>query len=213
MTPDPRVIQLVMELRSAGVHDASVLAAIERTPRERFIEAAFEGEAYRDLALPIACGQTISQPLIVALMTEALELSDRHKVLEIGTGSGYQAAVLARIARRVYTVERYRALLEAAKERFAALRLTNIVTRLADGHRGWREQAPFERIIITAAAPEVPKALFEQLAEGGVLVAPIGPEDGEQRLMQYVKALKGMKEVTLCSVRFVPLVEGVAKAL
>ena len=161
--PDPRMIQLVMSLRGGGVTDAKVMGALERTPRHLFVPQRFGDQAYDDRALPIDCGQTISQPLIVALMTQALKLDDRCKVLEIGTGSGYQAAVLARLARRVYSVERYRTLSREAEARFEALRLTNIVTKIGDGTLGWAEQAPFDRIILTASAPERPDTILQQL--------------------------------------------------
>ena len=211
--PDVRVIQLVMALRSAGVSDKTVLGAIERTPRDVFVPGGFQDQAYENRPLPIDCGQTISQPYVVAAMTEALQIDDRCKVLEIGTGSGYQAAVLARLARRVYTVERYRTLAKEAETRFAALRLSNIVQRIGDGSVGWPEQAPFDRIIVTAAAPERPNRLLEQLRPGGVAVAPV--QRGEvQTLMRYAKdGTSAVREDALFDVRFVPLVEGAARAL
>jgi protein-L-isoaspartate(D-aspartate) O-methyltransferase len=211
--PDIRVIQLVMALRSAGISDKAVLAAIERTPRDVFVPAGFQDQAFENRPLPIDCGQTISQPFVVAAMTQALQLDDRCKVLEIGTGSGYQAAVLARLARRVYTVERYRTLAKEAEARFASLRLTNIVQRIGDGAAGWPEQAPFDRIMVTAAAPERPDQLLDQLRPGGVAVAPV--QRGEvQTLMRYTKAEDGdISEEALFDVRFVPLVEGAARAL
>jgi len=208
---DSRKIRLLMSLRRAGIADAPVLRAIERTPRDVFVTGPFSDQAWEDTALPIECGQTISQPYIVALMTEALELDDRCKALEIGTGSGYQAAILARLARRVYTVERYRHLLAEAERRFAALKLTNIVTRVGDGARGWPEQAPFDRIIVTAAAPGRPDALLDQLKEGGIMVAPVGAGK-VQTLIRYRKDKDGaVSEETLAGVRFVPLREGVAR--
>ena len=210
---DTRIIRLVMALRSAGVSDSRVLSAIERTPRDLFVPENFQAQAFDDRALPIDCGQTISQPFVVAMMTEALNVDDRCKVLEIGTGSGYQAAVLARLARRVYTVERYRTLAKTAEERFAALRLTNIVTRVGDGSKGWPEQAPFDRIIVTAAAESRPDALLDQLKpDGGVLVAPVRHGD-VQTLMRYETRNGTITEHALFDVRFVPLVEGPAKAL
>ncbi|WP_300545448.1 protein-L-isoaspartate(D-aspartate) O-methyltransferase [Maricaulis sp.] len=210
--PDPRMIQLVMSLRGGGVTDAKVMGAIERTPRHLFVPQRFGDQAYDDRALPIDCGQTISQPLIVALMTQALKLDDRCKVLEIGTGSGYQAAVLARLARRVYTVERYRTLAKEAEDRFHALRLTNIVARIGDGTQGWPEQAPFDRIILTASAPQRPDAILEQLKEGGIAVAPVdrGPK---QVLVRYIRQGGEISETDLLDVRFVPLVKGEARAL
>ncbi|MCW5725415.1 MAG: protein-L-isoaspartate(D-aspartate) O-methyltransferase [Maricaulaceae bacterium] len=211
--PDPRLIQLVMALRGAGVTDARVLGAIERTPRDLFVPEQFAGRAYEDRALPIDCGQTISQPYVVAMMTQALEVDDRCKVLEIGTGSGYQAAVLARLARRVYTIERYRTLLKEAEARFAALRLTNIVTRIGDGSKGWPEQAPFDRIIVTAAAPERPDELLKQLKDGGVAIAPVDAGEGRQALIRYRRKGDEFVEERLFDVRFVPLIKGEARAL
>src|SRR5271163_1547752 len=153
-----RKVRLVMELRSAGIGDARVLGAMEKTPRDLFVPEQFQDQAYENVALPIGSAQTISQPYVVALMTEQLELSGREKVLEIGTGSGYQAAILARLSRRVFTIERHRLLVREAERRFAALRLGNIVTLYGDGAKGWPDQAPFDRIIVTAAAHEVPSA-------------------------------------------------------
>src|SRR5215471_5148415 len=175
MQHDPRALSLARDLWSEGIRDTRVLSAIEAVPREFFVDAPFEHTAYDNTALPIACGQTISQPYVVAYMTEVLEVGDAMRVLEIGTGSGYQAAVLSVLCRRVYTVERHRPLLEEAERRFRALRIENVVTRLGDGHGGWPEQAPFDRILMTAAAPSVPTALLDQLAPGGILIAPIGP--------------------------------------
>lgn len=209
---DTRIIQLVMALRNDGITDAKVLGAIERTPRDLFVPENFAEHAYDNRALPIDCGQTISQPFIVAAMTEALKLDDRCKVLEIGTGSGYQAAVLARLARRVYTVERYRTLAKEAETRFAAMRLTNIVQRIGDGTLGWKEQAPFDRMILTAAAAERPSKLLEQLKIGGIGVAPV--QNGDvQTLIRYVRTQDGVEETPLFDVRFVPLVPGAARAL
>lgn len=209
---DTRIIELVMALRNDGITDAKVLAAIERTPRDLFVPENFAEHAYDNRALPIDCGQTISQPFVVAAMTEALKLDDRCKVLEIGTGSGYQAAVLARLARRVYTVERYRTLAKEAEMRFAAMRLTNIVQRIGDGTLGWKEQAPFDRIILTAAASERPGKLLEQLKIDGIAIAPV--QNGDvQTLMRYVRTQDGIEETALFDVRFVPLVPGAARAL
>jgi len=207
---EARKIRLVMELRSAGIHDTDVLSAMERVPREAFVPAPFQDQAYENRALPITCGQTLSQPGVVAAMTQALRVNRRHKVLEIGTGSGYQAAVLARLCRRLYTVERYAQLLKEAEARFAALRLHNITARVDDGHRGWPEQAPFSRVIVTAAAPRLPEALIAQLAPGGILVIPIGRAGAEQELVRVVRATAGLREEGLGPVRFVPLVDGVA---
>ena len=212
-TPETRKARLILGLRSQGVSEAKVLDAIERTPRELFTPQLFQERAWEDSALPIACGQTISQPFIVGLMTQALRLEPRSRVLEIGTGSGYQTTVLARIARLVYTVERYRTLLKDAEERFRALGLLNVITRFGDGGEGWPEQAPFDRILVTAAAPAEPKTLLAQLKPSGVLVAPVG-KGPTQSLRRYTGDGKGaFKAETLCDVRFVPLLDGTAREL
>lgn len=206
-------IELIMGLRKQGIRDKRVLSAIERVPREKFIAATFRKQAYEDHALPIECGQTISQPYVVAYMTEQLHVGDRMKVLEVGTGSGYQAAVLAKLCRRVYTIERYRTLLNDALKRFDDLRLHNITAKVGDGAKGWPEQAPFDRIIVTAAAPAVPQALVDQLKEGGLMIVPVGASGGrgEQKLVRIERTAEGVKREELLPVRFVPLVEGVAK--
>jgi protein-L-isoaspartate(D-aspartate) O-methyltransferase len=212
-TPETRRARLILNLRSQGVSDPAVLTALEHTPRELFTPALFKERAWEDSALPIACGQTISQPFIVGLMTQALTIEPRARVLEIGTGSGYQTAVLSRLARLVYTVERYRTLLGEAEARFKQLQLGNIITRFGDGAEGWAKQAPFDRILVTAAAPGEPKALLAQLKPSGVLVAPIG-KGPVQTLIRYAGDGKGgFKEEILCEVRFVPLLEGVAREL
>ena len=213
LDPETRKARLVLGLRSQGISDPAVLNAIERTPRDLFTPDLFQERAWEDSALPIACGQTISQPYIVAKMTQALQVEPRARVLEIGTGSGYQTAVLARIARLVYTVERYRTLLAEAEGRFKALGLLNIVTRFGDGAEGWREQAPFDRILVTAAAPDEPKELLAQLKPSGVLVAPVG-KGPVQSLKRYVgDGSGGFTAETLGDVRFVPLLEGTAREL
>ncbi|MDX2112357.1 MAG: protein-L-isoaspartate(D-aspartate) O-methyltransferase [Alphaproteobacteria bacterium] len=200
-------IRLIMELRNRGIHDTAVLSAMEQTPREYFVEQPFFEHAYDDTALPISSGQTISQPSVVAQMTLALELLPSHRVLEIGTGSGYQAAILARLSRRVYTIERHKELLLTATQRFKELRLGNIVTRLGDGSKGWREAAPYDRIIVTAAAGQIPAALVEQLVPGGVMVVPVGSSAENQMLVRLRKDAAGMISTEhLMSVRFVPLV-------
>jgi len=209
MTDEAGKIRLIMELRQGGFTDLRILSAIERTPREQFVEPTFRGQAYDNIALPIAQGQTISQPYVVAFMTRALEVGERMKVLEIGTGSGYQTAVLARLCRRVYTVERYRSLLREAEARIAVMGLTNVTARVGDGHRGWPEQAPFERILVTAAAHAIPTALKEQLAVGGVMVIPVERPDG-QYVVRVRRQAEGFVEEDLLPVRFVPLVAGVA---
>ena len=206
-------IELIMGLRRQGIRDKRVLSAIERVPREKFIASTFRKQAYEDHALPIECGQTISQPYVVAYMTEQLHVGERMKVLEVGTGSGYQAAVLARLCRRVYTIERYRTLLNDALKRFDELRLHNITAKVGDGAKGWPEQAPFDRIIVTAAAPSVPQTLVDQLKEGGLMIVPVGTSGGrgEQVLVRIERTAEGVKREELLPVRFVPLVEGVAK--
>ncbi len=201
-------IRLLMKLRNCGIHDGAVLSAMEAIPRELFVEEIFREHAYDDTALPIALGQTISQPTLVAKMTMALAIEPRMRVLEVGTGSGYQAAVLAKLARRVYTIERHRDLLAVAEQRFLQLRLTNIVTKRGDGSKGWKEAAPFERIIVTAAASEIPALLVEQLAVGGIMVVPVGENIAEQKLLRIRKSEDGsITTETLLNVRFVPLVE------
>jgi protein-L-isoaspartate(D-aspartate) O-methyltransferase len=207
-----KMARLIMELRGEGITDLRVLAAIERVPREQFVPPAFAEQAHDNVALPIGHGQTISQPLVVALMTQVLDLGDRHKVLEIGTGSGYQAAVLARLCRRVFTIERHRMLMAEAEKRFAALRLTNITTRFGDGSKGWPEQAPFDRIIVTAAAPDVPGHLLESLAPDGILVAPVGEEHRDQQLLRVRRKDASFEIDDLGPVRFVPLVAGLPRA-
>jgi protein-L-isoaspartate(D-aspartate) O-methyltransferase len=208
---ESRKIRLVMDLRNAGVIDTKVLAAIERVPREQFVAEAFLDQAYANQALPISCGQTISQPLVVGLMTQALDISDRQKVLEVGTGSGYQAAILSKLARRVYTVERHRDLLLEAERRFTALGIHNITTMVGDGYKGWPAQAPFERILVTAAARIVPEDLVAQLSqEGGVMVIPVGDAGGlNQEVIRVQKDGKQFKSERLFPVQFVPLVQGV----
>jgi protein-L-isoaspartate(D-aspartate) O-methyltransferase len=207
----PKVVRLLMDLRGGGIDDARVLGAMERVPREIFVPAPFKDQAWENVALPIGHAQTISQPLVVALMTQALEVGERHKVLEIGTGSGYQTAILAKLCRRVFTMERHRALLKEAEKRFAELKLHNVTTRFGDGTKGWAEQAPFDRIIVTAAAPELPASLRDSLAEGGVLVAPIGEERRDQRLVRIRRKDGAFVTEELGPVRFVPLVAGLPR--
>jgi protein-L-isoaspartate(D-aspartate) O-methyltransferase len=187
-----------------------VLGAIERTPREEFVPEQFRDRAYENTALPIGEGQTISQPLIVGLMTQALELGPRMKVLEIGTGCGYQAAVLSRLSRRVYTIERHKSLLAATVKRLERLDYHNITAIAGDGMKGWKEQAPFDRIIVTAAArDEVPQAFLDQLAGGGVLVIPLGSNASDQFIWRIRKDAEGnVSREKLWAVRFVPLLPG-----
>lgn len=203
-----RKIRLIMALRRGGVSDTAVLAAVERIPREDFVPESFQDQAYEDRTLPIGQGQTISQPYIVALMTQALQLTTRHKVLEIGTGSGYQAAVLSRLVRRVYTIERHKDLLTEAEKRFQKLRIHNITSIAGDGMKGWPAQAPFDRIVLTAAAAAMPETLLAQLAVGGIMVLPIGPERGDQELLRLRRSESGYETEKLCDVRFVPLLPG-----
>ncbi len=207
-----RIAALLAGLRRAGIRDERVLAAIGQTPRHEFVPETFAEHAWDDVALPIGHGQTISQPLVVAAMTEALALTDRHQVLEIGTGSGYQTAILARLARRVFTIERHRDLLRAAELLFTRLRLGNVTSRFGDGTKGWPEPAPFDRILVTAAAPEPPAALLDLLAPDGVLVAPLGHEFRDQTLVRISRAADGFKTRDLGIVRFVPLVSGLPRA-
>jgi protein-L-isoaspartate(D-aspartate) O-methyltransferase len=209
MSEDTRKIRLVMELRRQGILDTDVLSAIERIPRDRFVPELFQDRAYENTALPIGHGQTISQPSVVAYMTQQLEIGKRMKVLEIGTGSGYQAAVLSRLCRRVYTIERNRSLLNLADALFRELRLNNITTLCADGSAGWPEQAPFERILVTAAALDVPPALLDQLAPDGIMILPVGDTPDNQQLLKCRRTPDGIDYETLWPVRFVPLLGGV----
>jgi protein-L-isoaspartate(D-aspartate) O-methyltransferase len=211
MASAPDQIGLIMQLRRRGIRDTGVLRAIERVPREMFVDPAFASHAYQDIALPIECGQTISQPYVVAFMTEKLELDRNHKVLEIGTGSGYQAAVLSHLCRRVYTVERWRELQKSADRRFAALGITNVTTIIGDGWLGWPPQAPFDRIIVTAAATEAPRALVEQLKVGGRMIIPLGEDRDRQSLVLIEKSADGLTEASVLPVRFVPLMRGRVK--
>jgi protein-L-isoaspartate(D-aspartate) O-methyltransferase len=205
---DIRKIRLLMELRKQGVSDTSVLSAMERVPRELFVPEAFQDQAYENIALPINAGQTISQPQIVAEMTAALELGPRLKVLEIGTGSGYQAAVLSHLCRRLYTIERHRTLATEAEARFAELRLSNIVLQVGDGSKGWPGQAPFDRIIVTAQADMMPEVLLAQLREGGVMILPIAESGREQKVVRLRRTADGVEREALMDARFVPLLNG-----
>ena len=199
--------RLSKRLRAQGIDDDRVLEAIRETPRHIFVDEALSHRAYEDTALPIGHGQTISQPYIVALMTHMLLDVPRERVLEVGTGSGYQAAVLARLVKRVYTVERISALIARAEERFRALKLRNIRVKYDDGNLGWVEQAPFDGIMVTAAARSVPEKLIEQLEEGGRMVIPVG-EEGAQELRIIDRTATGVREESLDYVRFVPLLKG-----
>lgn len=209
-----RKIRLIMHLRNMGITDTAVLAAMEKVPREEFVPAAMADQAYEDIALPIGRGQTISQPYVVAAMTQALQLGDKkEKVLEIGTGSGYQTCVLAHLCRRVYSVERHKPLLALAEKMFDRLKLRNITAIAGDGMKGWPEQAPFDRIICTAAARgKPPQEMLDQLREGGILVIPVAVNE-HQVLRSYKKEGEDTFAVRdLMGVRFVPLLPHIASA-
>jgi len=208
MKADTRRARLIMDLRQGGVTDRDVLAAMERVPRDAFVPDLFKDRAWENTALPIGGGQTISQPLIVALMSQALETTKRMKVLEIGTGSGYQTAILAKLCRRVYTVERIKELLAGAEAMFERLNIRNVTAKLDDGSRGWPEQAPFDRILVTAAAPKAPETLLNQLGMGGIMVVPVGAEAEDQILVRISRGEDGFHHEFLTGVRFVPLVAG-----
>jgi protein-L-isoaspartate(D-aspartate) O-methyltransferase len=208
---EERRAALLLALRQHGLRNAKVLEAMEKVPREIFVNEVFHARAWDDTALPIACGQTISQPYVVAFMTDRLDLAKRHKVLEVGTGSGYQAAVLSRLCRRVYTIERYRTLASEAGARFKKLKIGNITQMVGDGSKGWPAQAPFQRIIVTAAAKEPPPALLEQLTVGGIMIIPLEETPARQSLVKITRTETGYEREDLLPVRFVPLVEGQAK--
>ena len=204
-------MQFLYALRSKGVTDPRVLTAMEQVDRADYVRGTFADRAYEDMPLPIACGQTISQPTVVGLMTQALQVTPRDKVLEIGTGSGYQAAILSKLARRVYTVDRYRRLVQAARAVFEANDITNITTFTADGSFGFEEQAPFDRILVTAAAEDPPGPLLAQLKVGGIMVLPVGQSDAVQSLIRVRRTEEGLEYDELRSVRFVPLLEGIGQ--
>ena len=206
---EARKIRLIMELRQQGITDQRILSAIERVPRETFIPEAFHDQAYENTALPIGHGQTISKPSVVGFMTQALEVGPRMKILEIGTGCGYQAAVLARLCRRVYSIERFRGLLLSTEARLRQLRINNVTTKWGDGIEGWPEQAPFDRMILTAAASEVPKVLLSQITDDGIIVAPVGQTTRDQTLVKFRHLPNGEWErEDLWPVRFVPMLDG-----
>ena len=206
-------MEFLLTLRRRGISDAAVLRALDEVPREEFVLPGHLDEAYADQALPISCGQTISQPYVVAYMTEQLQVGPEHQVLEVGTGSGYQAAVLSRLARKVVTVERFRTLAETARQRFEKLGYRNIEVVLGDGLAGVPDHAPYDRIMVTAAAEQVPEPLVEELAEGGILVLPLGPHNDAQRLVKLTKNKEGVERENLIWVRFVPLLPGQAREL
>ena len=203
-----RKMRFLFALRSRGVTDSRVLTAMEKVDRGLFVRGTFADRAYEDMPLPIACGQTISQPSVVGLMTQALQVNPRDTVLEVGTGSGYQVAILSQLARRVYTVDRYRRLTREAGELFRKLDLVNITTITADGSHGLPDQAPFDRILVTAAAEDPPGPLLEQLKPGGIMVVPVGQSDAVQALIKVTRTQSGFDYEELRPVRFVPLVEG-----
>jgi protein-L-isoaspartate(D-aspartate) O-methyltransferase len=206
VTEAARKIRLLMELRREGVTDTRVLSALERVPREQFIPDTFQDRAYDNAALPIGHGQTISQPLVVALMTQALGIGPRMRVLEIGTGCGYQTAVLCGLCRRVYTIELHKELQAEAEKRLLALRLTNFTAISGDGAKGWPDQAPFDRIIVTAAPKRLPQLLLDQLADDGIMVIPIGEQLDDQWLETVTKREGRVERKRMFPVRFVPLV-------
>ena len=206
-----RQMAFLFALRQRGVMDKRVLEAMEKVDRGAFVKGLFSERAYEDMPLPIACGQTISQPSVVGLMSQALDVHPRHKVLEVGTGSGYQAAVLSHLARRVYTVDRHKRLVTEAQAIFGKLGLTNITAFPADGSRGLPEQAPFDRILVTAAAEDPPGPLLAELKTGGIMVVPVGQSDNVQTLIKVTRTETGYDYEELRPVRFVPLVEGMGQ--
>ena len=205
---DEQKMQFILSIRSKGVVDNNVLKALETVNREQFLKGLFAQRAYEDTPLPIDCGQTISQPSIVGLMTQALRVTNRDKVLEIGTGSGYQTAILSKLARRIYSVERFKPLYEEARAIFRKLQLNNITSVWGDGSQGVVEQQPFDRIIVTAAAEDPPPTLLNQLKIGGIMVIPVGQSDDIQKLIRVERTENNFKYEDLCDVRFVPLLEG-----
>jgi protein-L-isoaspartate(D-aspartate) O-methyltransferase len=206
-------MEFLLTLRQRGIGDPRVLRAMDEVPRANFVEQQYSHDAYADRALPISCGQTISQPYVVAHMTEQLDVKPEHRVLEVGTGSGYQAAILSRLARAVVGIDRYRTLADAARQRLAALGYDNVEIMAGDGLAGVPERAPFDRIMVTAAAEEIPEALVDQLAEGGVMVLPLGSHGGSQRIVRLTKTKDGLKRENGIAVRFVPLLPGQAREL
>lgn len=206
-----RKMQFMFALRSKGVTDMAVLTAMEKVDRGLFVKGLFADRAYEDTPLPIPCGQTISQPSVVGLMTQALKVTPRDKVLEVGTGSGYQAAILSHLARRVYTVDRHRPLVIEAKQIFQDLDLANVTAFTADGSFGLEDQAPFDRIIVTAAAEDAPGPLLAQLKVGGIMVLPVGQSDAVQSMIKVQRTEEGFDYEEIRPVRFVPLVEGIAR--
>jgi protein-L-isoaspartate(D-aspartate) O-methyltransferase len=209
----PEQMQFQLSLRRRGISDGRILRAMEEVPRDRFIDPADRQYAWRDSALPISCGQTISQPFVVAYMTEQLQLEPRHRVLELGTGSGYQAAILAKLVRDVLSVERYRTLADAARARLESLNLYNVEVMLGDGLSLSSNLGSFDRIIVTAAVEAVPQSLIDRLGEGGILIAPVGPHHGVQTLVRIRKTGETIEHRDLVAVRFVPALPGIAREL
>ena len=209
----PEKMMFQLTLRRRGISDQAVLRAMESVPREVFVAAADRGHAYRDSALGIACGQTISQPFVVAYMTEQLQLHKDHKVLEIGTGSGYQAAVLSRLCAHVLTIERYRTLADTARDRLEALGYFNIEVMFGDGFDVPAGAGDFDRIIVTAAMEQIPDSLLQRLKPGGILIAPVGPHHGTQTLVRMTRTDSGFDRKELVDVRFVPALPGIAREL
>jgi protein-L-isoaspartate(D-aspartate) O-methyltransferase len=209
----PEKMMFQLTLRRRGISDQAVLRAMEETPREVFVEPADRGNAYRDSALGIACGQTISQPFVVAYMTEQLQLQKHHRVLEIGTGSGYQAAILSRLCREVMTIERYRTLADGARARLRKLGCGNVEVVLGDGFDIPASAGTFDRIIVTAAMEVIPEALMQRLEPGGILIAPVGPHRGTQTLVRVTRTDAGFDRKELVDVRFVPALPGIAREL
>jgi protein-L-isoaspartate(D-aspartate) O-methyltransferase len=206
-------MEFLLNLRRRGIGDQAVLRAMDEVPREHFVSPELLEAAYADHALPISCGQTISQPYVVAYMTEHLEVRPEHRVLEIGTGSGYQAAVLSRIAREVVSIERYRTLAESARTRLQTLGIPNVEIVVGDGLHGCPDRAPFDRIMVTAAAENIPPALVEQLSGQGILLLPLGPHSGAQQIVKLRNTASGLEREDLLPVRFVPLLAGQAREL
>jgi protein-L-isoaspartate(D-aspartate) O-methyltransferase len=209
----PEKMMFQLNLRRRGISDQAVLRAMEAIPRDVFVEPADRADAYRDSALGIACGQTISQPFVVAYMTEQLQLQKPHRVLEIGTGSGYQAAILSRLCRQVLTVERYRTLADSARARLQKLGCDNVEVMLGDGFDIPAEAGTFDRIIVTAAMEQIPEALTQRLEPGGILIAPVGPHQGTQTLIRLTRTGAGFERKALVDVRFVPALPGIAREL
>jgi protein-L-isoaspartate(D-aspartate) O-methyltransferase len=209
----PEKMMFQLSLRRRGISDQAVLRAMEEVPREIFVDAGDRANAYRDSALGIACGQTISQPFVVAYMTEQLQLARDHRVLEIGTGSGYQAAILSRLCKHVRTIERYRTLADRARERLERLGYHNIEVLFGDGFNVPAGGSDFERIIVTAAMEQIPDNLLQRLEVGGILIAPVGPHQGTQTLVRVVRRETGFERKELVEVRFVPALPGVAREL